>query len=150
VSFRLSQCVKKLFSFFVNCGNITRMKFFICLATVMCALTINASAQSAYAGRHWVVCSWGVGNLAGLGSSGPATATRSGQVVITQYFGDDSSATIGATINKKGLFKLNSPNVGSAQIYTAGKKHFASGVVGVASNGYSSGGTCTFSNVYLP
>ncbi len=126
------------------------MKLFILLVGAMCALSIDANAQSAYAGKYWVVTSWGTGDLAGLGSSGPATATRSGKVVITQYFGDDSSASIEATINKKGLFKLKYPNVGSSQIYTSGKKHFASGVVGVGANGYSSGGIATFSNVYLP
>jgi hypothetical protein len=126
------------------------MKLFMLLVGVMSVMAINANAQSAYAGRYWVVTSWGVGDLAGLGSTGPATATRNGQVVITQYFGDDSSASILATINKKGLFRLNSPNVGSSQIYTSGKKRFASGVVGVAGSGNSSGGTATFSNVYLP
>jgi hypothetical protein len=126
------------------------MKLLILLVGALCVLSINSNAQSVYAGKYWVVCSWGTGYLAGLGSTGPATATRNGKVVITQYFGDDSSASIGATINKKGLFKLNSPNVGSSKIYTAGKKRFASCVVGVAGSGNSSGGIATFSNVYLP
>ena len=116
----------------------------------MCAFAMDASAQAAYAGKYWVVCSWGTGYLAGYGSTGPATVTKSGKVVITQYFGDDTSGSINATINKKGVLKLASPNVGSAQIFSSGKKHFASSVVGVGANGYSSGGIQTFSNVYLP
>lgn len=128
----------------------TSMKLLTLLGIVMCAFAMDASAQAAYAGKYWVVCSWGTGDLAGLGSSGPATVTKSGKVVITQFFGDDSSGSINASISKKGVLKLASPNVGSAQIFSSGKKHFASGVVGVAYDGYSSGGITTFSNVYLP
>ena len=126
------------------------MKLLILLGIIMCAFAMDASAQAAYAGKYWVICSWGTGNLAGLGSTGPATVTKSGKVVITQFFSDDSSASINASISKKGVLKLASPNVGSAKIFSSGKKHFASGVIGVASNGYSSGGISTFSNVYLP
>lgn len=126
------------------------MKLSTLVGILMCVFAMDASAQAAYAGKYWVVCSWGTGDLAGLGSSGPATVTKSGKVVITQFFGDDTSGSINASINKKGVLKLAPPNVGSFQIFSSGKKHFASGVLGVASNGYSSGGIQTFSNVYLP
>jgi len=126
------------------------MKLLFFSVVILLAATWNATAQSAYAGRYWVVCSWGTGDLAGLGSTGPATAARWGRVVITQYFGDDSSGSVNATINSTGRFRLNFPNVGSAQIRRAGPWRFASSTWGVANNGYASGGNWTFSNVYLP
>jgi hypothetical protein len=126
------------------------MKLLTLLGIVMCAFAAQASAQAIYAGPYWVVCSWGAGDLDGLGSSGPATVTRSGRVVITQFFGDDSSGSIEASINRRGVLRLDFPNVGTAQIFSSGRKHFASCVVGVASNGFSAGGIQTFSNVYLP
>jgi len=126
------------------------MKILFLSAALMLAATWNAEAQSAYAGRYWVVCSWGTGGLAGLGSGGPATAARNGRVTITQFFGDGSSGSVNATINRTGRFRLNFPNVGSAQIRRAGWWRFASSTWGVAYGGYSSGGTWTFSNVYLP
>jgi hypothetical protein len=127
------------------------MKIFVLLAAIITASTYHANAQAAYAGRYWVVCSWGTGWLAGLGSSGPATVTRSGRVVITQFFVDNSSGRLSATINRKGRFRFTSSTVGSGKVYRAGKKRFAGGVCGVAGdNGTASGGNWTFSNVYLP
>jgi hypothetical protein len=126
------------------------MKILFFAVAVFTASIYHANAQAAYAGSYWVVCSWGTGDLAGLGSGGPATATRSGRVTITQFFGDNSSGSFSANINRTGRFRLTSPNFGSAQIYSAGKRRFAGNTWGVGENGYSSGGTWTFSNVYLP
>jgi len=123
----------------------------ILLALVLLSASIGfANAQSAYAGRYWVIGSWGTGDLAGYGSSGPATATRNGSVVITQFFGNGYSGQITAQITKKGYIILDNPNNGIAPIFKSGKARFASNVSAVLFGGLYSGGTFTFSNVYLP
>jgi hypothetical protein len=123
----------------------------ILLTLVLLSASIGfANAQSAYAGRYWVIGSWGTGDLAGYGSSGPATALRDGSVIITQFFGDGSSGQITAEISKKGYITLDAPDYGFARIFKSGKTRFASNICAVTWNGYSSSGIFTFSNAYLP
>jgi len=126
------------------------MKSLLLLLVFLFASVGFANAQSAYAGRYWVVGSWGRGVLAGYGSSGPATALRDGSVIITQFFGDGSSGQITAEISKKGYILLDAPDYGFARIFKSGKTRFASNICAVTWNGYSSGGIFTFSNAYLP
>lgn len=124
---------------------------FILLALVLLSASIGfANAQSKYAGQYWVIGSWGTGDLAGYGSSGPAYAARDGSVVITQFFGSGNSGQITAQITKKGYLILDDPDDGIARIFRSGKARFASNVCAVLWGETYYGGTFTFSNVYLP
>lgn len=120
------------------------------IAAALFGATISTGlTQAQYAGTYWVNCVWMNGVLKGYGSAGPATATRRGRVVITQYFfADDSAGQMVAKINKRGVISLNRPNGGKMRIMRSGKNYFAGGTFAARTFGSASGGSWTFSNVY--